>query len=107
FHHHSCAALTLPLPPTSNGGACADLRSPVYPSSMPGTKDRRFPIGAEITAAGQVDFRVWAPKCSTVDVVLENGGAAEPVRLDAEGNGYFSGVVESAGPGSRYRYRLD
>jgi maltooligosyltrehalose trehalohydrolase len=40
-----------------------------------------------------------------VEVVFEDGRAVTP--LDAEGTGYFSGVARHAGPGSRYRLRLD
>jgi maltooligosyltrehalose trehalohydrolase len=51
-----------------------------------------------------VHFRVWAPIRKTVDVVIDGG---EPVRLAAEGSGFYSGLVASARHGSRYRYRLD
>jgi maltooligosyltrehalose trehalohydrolase len=62
-----------------------------------------------VTDSG-VHFRVWAPIRKTVDVLIEGG---ESVRLEAEGSGYFSGLVASAHDGSRsragsrYRYRLD
>ena len=64
---------------------------------------RRLPIGAEAQAGGGVHFRVWAPRRSSVHVVTDRSDAA----LAAEGNGYFSGLVPSAGTGARYRYRLD
>ncbi len=69
---------------------------------------RRLPVGAEVQPDGSVHFRVWAPKRRKVEVVLENAGqpgAAEA--LAAEGNGYFSGRVASARPGTIYRFRLD
>ena len=71
----------------------------------PETRLRRLPIGAEPGADG-VHFRVWAPKATAVDVVLEG---LEPAvfRLAPEGSGYFSGLVEAAGIGTLYRYRLD
>lgn len=56
-----------------------------------------------MTAEG-VHFRVWAPIRKTVDAVVEGSG---PVRLKAEGSGYFSGLAPHAGAGSRYRYALD
>ena len=59
-------------------------------------------IGAEPVPGG-VRFRVWAPRRRSVEVVLED---SRPLRLEAETNGYFSGVVESARPGSLYRFRL-
>src|SRR4051812_20708481 len=66
---------------------------------------RRLPVGAEPMPGGGVHFRVWAPKRKTVEVVIEGGPG--PVRLEAEGNGYHSGQVGRAGPGTLYRYRLD
>lgn len=65
---------------------------------------RRFPIGAEPTAGGGTDFRVWAPKRKKVEVVIEGGSTAE---LSRGPDGYFAGVVERAGAGALYRYRLD
>jgi maltooligosyltrehalose trehalohydrolase len=69
--------------------------------------ERRYPIGAELIGDNEAHFRVWAPKASHLDVVLEtehNGAVFHP--LEAEGNAYFSGSVE-AGAGSRYRFRID
>jgi maltooligosyltrehalose trehalohydrolase len=64
---------------------------------------RRLPIGAELSPAGGVDFRVWAPCRKQVDVVLE--GRAFP--LSRTPDGYFSGFVEEARAGSLYRYRIE
>jgi maltooligosyltrehalose trehalohydrolase len=70
------------------------------------TTARRLPIGAEYRPGEGTHFRVWAPAAREVDVVFETGkAAAAPLRH--EGNGYFSGLVEAAGPGTRYRFRLD
>lgn len=66
---------------------------------------RRLPVGAEVTAEG-VSFRVWAPKCKHVSVVLLKDDAAE-FALDDEGNGYFSAVIAEAEAGQRYKFRLD
>jgi maltooligosyltrehalose trehalohydrolase len=73
---------------------------------------RRLPIGAEVLADGSAHFRVWAPRRREVAVVLEGGPQPEEERplnvpLQAEGNGYFSGRVLLALPGTLYRYRLD
>lgn len=67
---------------------------------------RRMPIGAEPAAGGGIHFRVWAPRRTHVEVVLEN---QEPHTsgLAAEPNGYFSGHVPLAQVGSKYRFRLD
>jgi maltooligosyltrehalose trehalohydrolase len=69
---------------------------------MPTAVQRRFPIGAEPVAGG-VHFRVWAPIRKHVEVVFES----RAVPLEREAGGYFSGFVQSAGPGMRYRFRLD
>ena len=71
---------------------------------MPEPAARRYPIGAEIVPGRGTHFRVWAPVRSKVEVVVDGGPS---VALDAEGNGYFSGLVEGADDGARYRFRLD
>ena len=64
-------------------------------------------IGAEILKEGGAGFRVWAPQRKRVAVVLESGpGAPAEIELQSE-NGCFSGTTSEAGPGTRYRYRLD
>jgi maltooligosyltrehalose trehalohydrolase len=64
---------------------------------------RRFPVGAEVSPEG-AHFRVWAPRCKRVDVVIE-GGATH--RLEDETRGYRSAFVRGARAGDRYRFRLD
>jgi maltooligosyltrehalose trehalohydrolase len=59
---------------------------------------RRLPIGAEVTPEG-VHFRVWAPKRKKVEAATDTGS----FELEAEGDGYFSGI----GSGTLYKYRLD
>ena len=68
---------------------------------------RRLPIGAENLRDGGVHFRVWAPQRSRVAVVLGDERTEQTVTLAPEGNGYFSGTSLDAGPGTRYRFRLD
>jgi len=70
---------------------------------------RRLPVGAEVVPEGGVHFRVWAPRCRTVTVSFENPRRdhLEPRALDAEGNGYFSGVEPQAADGTLYSFRLD
>src|SRR5690242_8874120 len=65
---------------------------------------RSLAIGAEPLEAGGAHFRVWAPKCRRVELLIE-GGAAQP--LSPEPDGYFSLFLAEAGAGLRYRYRLD
>ena len=63
---------------------------------------RRRAIGAE-PADGGVHFRVWAPERKRVAVVID--GRDHP--LEREERGHFSGLVEGARAGTRYRFRLD
>src|SRR5919202_354346 len=66
---------------------------------------RRLPVGAEVMPGGGVHFRVWAPKRRDVAAVIDGRGGDAP--LQAEGNGYFSGLVSDASAGTLYRFRLD
>jgi maltooligosyltrehalose trehalohydrolase len=71
---------------------------------------RRYPIGAELISANETHFRVWAPKATRVDVVLEESAAKNVRRtfhpFQRENDGYFSGSAE-AGAGDCYRFRVD
>ena len=83
----------------------------------PNTVRRRLPIGAEPTSDDAVHFRVWAPRRTRVEVVLETPAQhgypgevqREPpaVELSPEPGGYFSGIASGVRSGARYRYRLD
>ena len=73
---------------------------------------RRLPVGAEVQPAGGVHFRVWAPRCERVDVVIKpeiaSTNAAHRIHsLQREVDGYFSGLLGDAGAGTRYSLRLD
>ncbi|HEX4947385.1 MAG TPA: malto-oligosyltrehalose trehalohydrolase [Blastocatellia bacterium] len=72
---------------------------------------RRLPVGAEYYPNQGTHFRVYAPQCRTVEVVIESGtglsGKAESFALEAESTGYFSGQVAAAAAGTLYRFRLD
>ncbi len=67
---------------------------------------RDAPLGAVVRAGGRTSFRVWAPYARAVELVLEGDGARS-VPMEPEERGYFAAAVEGAGPGTRYRYRLD
>src|SRR2546423_12752673 len=73
--------------------------------------ERRFPIGAEVLPEGGVHFRLWAPRCQKVEVVIEGGPdhkrSGQAVELRAEEHGYFSGLLSTASAGTLYRFRLD
>jgi len=86
------------------------------------TFSRIMPVGPEIAARQSreapdsaprqrgMHFRLWAPKRSGVDVALMDTTDKAPQRffpLEDEGNGYFSGYVDEARPGTLYKFRLD
>jgi maltooligosyltrehalose trehalohydrolase len=62
-------------------------------------------LGAWPVANG-VRFRVWAPDHPRVEVVFEDAGRTRSVPLERLDDGSFSGLIDQAGPGARYRYRL-
>ncbi len=68
---------------------------------------RRLPVGAEVLPSGGVHFRVWAPRRRRVEVVFEGEGVHEPLTLEEEEGGYFSGLAEGLKEGALYRFRLD
>jgi maltooligosyltrehalose trehalohydrolase len=63
---------------------------------------RRLPIGAELRG-DRTEFRVWAPRARSVEVMDERG---EATALEPEAGGYFCGLA-ALRAGDRYRYRLD
>jgi maltooligosyltrehalose trehalohydrolase len=74
---------------------------------MTSNRKRRLPIGAEYRPREGTHFRVWAPAVQRVEVVFEGDAAPAAAALEHEKGGYFSGLVAQAGPGTRYRFRLD
>ena len=66
-------------------------------------------LGAWATGDG-VRFRVWAPSARRVEALLEApGGATDEVPLgpDPDAPGHWLTHADAAGPGTRYRFRLD
>src|SRR5215213_4289698 len=70
----------------------------------PASLVRRLPVGAEPQPGGGVHFRVWAPRVDRIAVEIEG---ASPIPLQAEADGYYSGLVAKARPGMRYGFRTD
>lgn len=70
---------------------------------------RRLPVGAEAMADGGVHFRLWAPRCAQLEVVLEaaNGAGPQAVTLERDELGYCFGIAAQAMAGTRYRFRLN
>jgi maltooligosyltrehalose trehalohydrolase len=70
---------------------------------MPTAIQRRLPVGAEPATDG-THFRVWAPRRTRVEVVLDR---FRTVELDRERDGYFSGFAEGVQPGLPYQFRFE
>jgi maltooligosyltrehalose trehalohydrolase len=65
-----------------------------------------MPFGAAVTPNG-VRFRLWAPGAERVDLRLAEAGGERDWPMEPLGNGWFERIAAEAGPGSRYRFRLD
>jgi maltooligosyltrehalose trehalohydrolase len=69
-----------------------------------------LPFGAQLLGAASAKprtrFRLWAPSCAKVRVVIENGAAQGTHDMGATGNGWFETEAE-CGAGTLYRYKLD
>ncbi|WP_242927244.1 malto-oligosyltrehalose trehalohydrolase [Pontibacter vulgaris] len=63
-------------------------------------------IGASFSADKGTVFTVWAPRATSVEVVLQ-APEKEVLALQREAYGYWTGLSEKAGPGSRYFFRLN
>ena len=61
-------------------------------------------LGASLSEEG-VRFRVWAPKASSVSLVII--GEKDPYPMKAEDRGYFSTFIQGLEPGRRYIYLLN
>jgi maltooligosyltrehalose trehalohydrolase len=62
--------------------------------------------GVSLPERGGCRFRIWAPAAVRVDLkLLDPTGRVEP--MDRREDGYFEAVVEDAGPGTRYFFRID
>ena len=60
-------------------------------------------VGASLHDGG-VTFRVWAPRCRSIDVVIEG---RRPLPLAARPDSIFEIPVPGVTAGARYQYRLD
>ena len=70
------------------------------------TTDRRPSQGAEALEAG-VRYRTWCEHDSVEALVIDQQGQVlRTVLLEAEGDGYFSGLDQAGRAGDLYRYRL-
>jgi maltooligosyltrehalose trehalohydrolase len=65
--------------------------------------DRMTGLGASFLPGG-VTFRVWAPRCRSVDVIVDGRAVEALVQRDG---GLFEGRLEGVAEGARYKFRLD
>src|SRR5947207_4077254 len=70
-------------------------------------RQHHMPFGAQLTAAGEVRFRLWAPAARQVEVILHDSGGTQPLARRPLPGGWFELQTGAARAGSRYRYRLD
>ncbi|MDY6908576.1 MAG: malto-oligosyltrehalose trehalohydrolase [Thermodesulfobacteriota bacterium] len=67
-----------------------------------------MPFGAEALEGGGVRFRLWAPDARSVELHLEASPQMKaPLPMTAQGDGWYERVLAEAGPGTRYRFRID
>jgi malto-oligosyltrehalose trehalohydrolase len=61
------------------------------------------PHGPRVLSGGGVHFRLWAPSCELVKLVLND---ADVVAMCPLAEGWHEVIASQAGPGSRYRFEL-
>jgi len=69
-------------------------------------RSHHMPFGAELLSEG-VRFRLWAPDCRSVSLCLDGPQAASETPLQRSETGWYETVSAEAGPGTRYRFRID
>jgi malto-oligosyltrehalose trehalohydrolase len=62
------------------------------------------PHGPEIRADGSVRFRLWAPACDRVELVL--CGEPAPIAMNRLAEGWYEWTSQRVLPAARYRFRL-
>lgn len=67
---------------------------------------RRLPVGAEVIASNGTSFRVWAPKAKNLSIIL-NSQVSNPVKMEAEQEGYWSAFISFAKPGDQYQFQFE
>jgi maltooligosyltrehalose trehalohydrolase len=65
-----------------------------------------MPFGASLRADGGVDFALWAPGASTVQLELGQGADKRALPMESE-QGWYRASVPGVAAGARYAYRID
>jgi len=55
---------------------------------------------------GGINFRIWAPQCKSIEVMVE-GGKIAPLALKHQKDGYFMGKTSELASGDLYKFRVD
>ena len=63
-----------------------------------------MPFGASVLPEGGVRFRLFAPACAHVDLILFDH--EQPMRMQRDAEGWHELTTRAAGAGSRYKFRL-
>ena len=64
-------------------------------------------IGASYSLDGRCKFAVWAPLCQNVCLHLLDGNETRPFEMQRQARSYWTAIVESVSPNSKYLYQLD
>jgi maltooligosyltrehalose trehalohydrolase len=72
-------------------------------------RHHHMPFGTELTATGEVRFRLWAPAAREVELLLcdASGTTVQAAAMQPREDGWYSLVTAAAAAGSLYRYRID
>ena len=70
------------------------------------TRIHAVPAGATLLEGGGTRFRLWAPGCQSVQLMLEDGGESDPLGMTVQPEGWHELTVPSAGAGTLYRFVL-
>ena len=67
----------------------------------------RMPFGAEVGDDGAVEFRLWAPAASNVQLQLHRNGHIQHLSPLAAAEGWYSLHTDQAQPGDLYSYLIN
>lgn len=68
-----------------------------------------MPFGAELSAGGGADFRLWAPAATRAELAFYPGAGRKAIAMPAEADrdGWWTCHVDEAAAGSRYHWHID
>lgn len=69
-------------------------------------REWKLQLGANLNSDQTVSFKIWAPKCKQIEVLIE-GKQDQPLTLTKNEDSYFEGVFPHFEAGMRYKYRVD